>query len=56
MKTKKLHQKIDGVFMLLTNLKTINYENLYKKLKETTPYLFCWYKDSTVFKLFSTKN
>jgi hypothetical protein len=26
--------------MLLTNLKTINYENLYKKLKETTPFLF----------------
>jgi hypothetical protein len=26
--------------MLLTNLKTINYENLYKNSKETTPFIF----------------
>jgi hypothetical protein len=36
MKNKKTQSNNDWVFMLLTNQKTINYENLYRN-KETTP-------------------
>jgi hypothetical protein len=55
-KTKKPSQINDRVFMLLTNQKTINYENLYEIQKGTTPFFFTSANIQQFFELYSTKN